>query len=66
MFEGVSKTFEHKQQDALAAARDPHSSVTAHQAEQTILEQSKAAGAAAFEFDPNATPEEKAAQLREV
>ena len=54
------------QQKALAAARDPNSSVDAHQAEQVILEQSKAAGAAAFEFDPNASPEEKAAQLREV
>ena len=54
------------EQKVLAAARDPNSSVDADQAEHIIMEQSKAAGAAAFEFNPDASPEEKAAQLREV
>ncbi|KAK5129911.1 hypothetical protein LTR08_002712 [Meristemomyces frigidus] len=66
MLNGITgKASELKQQAALAAARDPNSAVDAHQAEQMMLEQSKAAGAAAFEFDPNASPEDKAAQLRE-
>ena len=55
-----------KQQGALEAAQDPNSSVTAEAAEDTILRQAKAAGSAAFRFDPNASPEEKAAQLRSV
>ena len=67
MFNGVAGTAsELTQQNVIAAARDPNSSVDAHQAEHAIMEQSKAAGAAAFEFDPNASPEDKAAQLREV
>jgi len=51
-----------KQQGALQAARDPHSKVTAEDAERTIVQQTKQAGGAAFHFDPNATPAEKAAQ----
>jgi len=67
MLEGLhGRASELKQQGALEAARDPNSSVTAHDAEQTVLHEAKAAGAAAFEFDPNASPEAKAAQLREV
>ncbi|KAK4540064.1 hypothetical protein LTR36_009805 [Oleoguttula mirabilis] len=65
MLEGVAgQASELETQGALAAARDPNSSVDAHQAEQTMLQQSKAGGAAAFEFNPNASPEEKAAQLK--
>ena len=55
-----------KQQGALEAAQDPNSSVTAEAAGDTILREAKAAGSAAFQFDPNASPEEKAAQLRSV
>ena len=57
---------EFKQQDALEAAHDPDSSVTAEAAEDTALREAMAAGSAAFQFDPDASPEEKAAQLRSV
>jgi len=51
-----------KQQGALEAARDPNSSVTAYDAEQTVVDEAKAAGSAGFIFNPDASPEEKAAQ----
>ncbi|QDS70311.1 hypothetical protein FKW77_008263 [Venturia effusa] len=52
-----------KQQGAYEAARDPNSNVTAKQAEKSAVEEAKAGGSAAFQFDPNATAEEKAAQV---
>lgn len=51
---------------AVNLAKDPDSSVTAKVAEQEIVHQSKLAGIPAFEFDPDATPEQKAAQARAV
>lgn len=53
-----------KQQGAIEAAQDPNSSVTAEAAENAILEESRKAGSAAYKFDPNATPAEKAAQAK--
>lgn len=53
-----------KQQGAIEAAQDPNSSVTAEAAEKTVLEQARKGGSAAYEFDPNASPEEKRAQAR--
>ncbi len=55
-----------KQQGAEEAARDPNSSASAADAERVILDESKKAGAVALQFDPNASPEEKAAQARSV
>jgi hypothetical protein len=55
-----------KQQGAFEAAKDPNSSVTAKQAEKTAVEEAKAGGSAAFQFDPNATAAEKAAQVNSV
>lgn len=55
-----------KQQGAEEASRDPNSSVTAADAERVIMDESKKAGAVALEFDPDASPEEKAAQARSV
>lgn len=55
-----------KQQGAIEAARDPESSVTADDAKRKVVEESKKAGVAAFTFNPDASPEEKAAQVREV
>lgn len=51
---------------AVELAKDPDSSVTAKVAEKEMVHQSKLAGVAAFEFDPDATPEQKAAQARAV
>ncbi len=61
-----SLTHERKAQGAEEASRDPNSSVTAGDARGVIMDESKKAGAVALEFDPNASPEEKAAQAKSV
>lgn len=55
---------ESKQQGAIDAARDPRSKVTAQDAERAMVDQTRAAGGAAFHFNPKASPEEKAAEAR--
>ena len=55
-----------KSQGAIDAARDPHSRVTAADAEQTILDEAKKGGAAAFQFDADASSAEKARQVKAV
>ena len=55
-----------KAQGVVEAAQDPNSSVTADDAQQKIVAESKKAGIPAFTFDPDASPEEKAAQARAV
>ena len=55
-----------KAQGAVEAAQDPNSPVTAEDAQRVLLDESKKAGAAALQFDPNASPEEKAAQAKAV
>lgn len=57
---------ENKSKAAEEAAQDPSNPVSAADAEKSLTEQSKKAGAAAFQFDPDATPEQKAAQARAV
>jgi hypothetical protein len=61
-----SNAAELKTQGVVEAAQDPNSSITAEDAEQRIVAESKKAGVAAFSFDPDATPEQKAAQARAV
>lgn len=55
-----------QQRGIIDAAQDPNSSVTAADARQEIVKESKKAGVSAFEFNPDASPEEKAAQARAV
>lgn len=55
-----------KAEGVAEAARDPGSNVTADDAEKALIDQARAGGAAAFTFDPNATPAEKAAAAKEV
>lgn len=55
-----------KQEGAFEAARDPNSTVTSEDAQRKALEESKKAGAAAFQFDPDASAEEKAKQAKAV
>lgn len=55
-----------KQQGAVEAAQDPNSSITAADAQAKIVHESRRAGVSAFSFDPDASPEEKAAQARAV
>jgi hypothetical protein len=55
-----------KSQSAIDAARDPHSKVTAADAEQILLDESKKAGAAAFQFDAGASSADKARQVKAV
>ena len=62
----TSRAAELKSQGAADAARNPDSKVTPEDAEDVMTEESKKAGVAAFQFDPNASPEEKAAQARSV
>ena len=62
----TSRAAELKSQGAADAARNPDSKVTPEDAENVMTEESKKAGVAAFQFDPNASPEEKAAQARSV
>ena len=65
MLQGTAgRDAELKAQGALEAAADPNSSVDANAAEQTLYNQAKAAGAPTFEFDPDATPEQKKAQMK--
>lgn len=62
----AGRAAELKSQGALEASRDPNSSVDAAAAESTVINQAKAAGAPTFEFDPDASPEEKKAQMKAV
>ena len=62
----ASSAAELKAQGVIEAAQDPNSSVTSADAQQKIVIESKKAGVAAFTFDPDASPEEKAAQARAV
>lgn len=57
---------EEKQEATIQAAQDPTSSTTAADARKAIVDESRKAGAAAYSFDPNATPEQKAAQANAV
>ncbi len=61
-----SRAGELKSQGATEAAPDPSSRVTAQDAEDVMANESKKAGIAAFQFDPNASPEAKAAQAAAV
>lgn len=61
-----SRAGELRAHNTAQAARDPNSTTTAHDAEQVMAEESKKAGIAAFQFDPDASPEDKAAQARSV
>jgi hypothetical protein len=62
----MSQASELKQQAILDEARDPESDVTPAAAKEAIVQEAKAAGGAAYNFDPNATKAEKAAQLESV
>lgn len=61
-----SRASELKQEGAIEAARNPESAVTSEDAERAVVNETRKAGGAAFQFDANATPEEKAAQARAV
>lgn len=51
---------------AVQAARDPSNPTSTRDAEEAIMNRAKAAGAPAFEFDPDASPEQKKAQMKAV
>ncbi|KAF4637044.1 hypothetical protein G7Y89_g1044 [Cudoniella acicularis] len=59
-----SQAGELKAQGVVEAAQDPKSSVTADDAQRKIVTESHKAGVAAFTFNPDASPEEKAAQAK--
>jgi hypothetical protein len=62
----ASQVGELKEQGAEEAARQQNSNAASEDAERKIVEESKKAGYQAYQFDPNATPEQKAAQARTV
>jgi chemotaxis response regulator CheB len=62
----ASAAAEIKTQGVVEMAQDPNSSVTSDDAQKKMVEESKKAGVAAFTFNPDASPEEKAAQARAV
>ena len=55
-----------KSRGAVEAAQNPDSKVNAEDAEHVILDESQKAGAIAFTFDANVSPEAKAAQAHTV
>ncbi|KAF1810740.1 tricalbin [Eremomyces bilateralis CBS 781.70] len=59
-----ARASELKEQGAIEAAADPAQPVTAADAERTIVEEAKKAGSAAYQFDPDASAAEKAAQVK--
>ena len=61
-----SRAGELKSQGAVEASRDPNNAANPEDAEQVMVEESRKAGIAAFRFDPDASPEDKAAQARSV
>lgn len=62
----AAQTAELKQQGAFEAARDPQSDVTAQDAEKLAVREAQKGGSAAFQFDPNASVEEKRELARSV
>lgn len=62
----ASQSAELKTQGVVEASRDPNTNVTSEDAQKKMVEESKKAGVAAFTFDPDASPEEKAAQAKAV
>ena len=68
MFSGHDSSHvpELKTNAAVEASRDPQSNVTAGDAQKTMMEEAKRAGAATYQFDANASPEDKAAQAHAV
>ena len=62
----AARAEELKSQGAIEAAQNPDSRVNAEDAEQVILNESQKAGAMAFKFDSNASPDAKAAQAHTV
>ena len=55
-----------KTQAAVDAAADPNSRVTAEEAERVMVDEAKKAGSPAYIFNPDASPEEKAAAAHAV
>jgi hypothetical protein len=53
-------------QGAVDAARDPQISIEVEDTERKLIQETKKAGLQAYQFDPNASPEAKAAQVRSV
>jgi hypothetical protein len=53
-------------QAATELQQDPESKVNPDTVEQTLVEESRKAGSAAYQFDPDASPEDKAAAAEAV
>ena len=51
---------------ATELAQDPHSKVNPDTVEQTLVDETRKAGVPAYQFDPDASPEDKAAAAKAV
>lgn len=51
---------------ATELAQDPQSQVNPDTVEETLVEKTRAAGVPAYQFDPDASPEDKAAAAESV
>ncbi|KAH7329264.1 hypothetical protein B0I35DRAFT_419788 [Stachybotrys elegans] len=55
-----------KLQGVIEAAQNPESQVSAEDAERELVSRARNAGIPAFQFDPDASPEQKRAQTKAV
>ena len=62
----ASSAAEIKTEGAVEMANDPNSTVSSDDAQRKMVEESQKAGVPAFTFNPDASPEEKAAQAKAV
>jgi hypothetical protein len=62
----AAQASELKQQGVIDAAKDPDSGLTAEAAQNTVVKEAKKGGSAAFQFDPDASVEDKREQARSV
>lgn len=66
MFHSSRPPHEQAHEAVIQDAQNPNSQTTAEDAQQALIDNTKRAGGAAFQFNPDASPEDKAAQARSV
>ena len=57
---------EQRQKEVIDATRDPQSTLSPNSVEKTLVEETKKAGGAAYQFDPASTREQKDEQVKSV
>lgn len=57
---------EQQQKEAIDAMRDPQSTLSPNSIEKALVEETKKAGGAAYQFDPASSPGQKDVQVKSV